>query len=424
MAKCGWRKWAMVFLIILSVLSFPVNVNADQPVGDYIIVADDDIYQYDPKVTYNSQNRQYLVVYWNNRPGCDDIYAQLVRHDGSLINGYIAIAYGCDAERRHPDVAYNSIDNEFLVVWESEIEGKVTIYGRRVSRDGELLGTSPSAISIIDSPLTIGKPAVAYAYTDNKYLVVWLHKESTGAGDLVLGRIINPDGTTDDDSFTVEDVMGSSKDTPGVAYNRHANRFLVVWAHQTWADPVWEIRGQQVHGSGGLYGNPISIVKIAGKDCKNPSVAAIPTASTDDKFLIVWEYWWDSIPSDIDIRARMMSEEGDLQSILAVSNSLDIEGYPRVAGSEANKKFLVTWSNAMTIGLWGRYISDTGDFLSDPINSGSPGAVPGTGDVAAGPVGDFLAVWSDDLMHDDELEYADVFGQLFGSRAYLPLALH
>jgi hypothetical protein len=173
-----------------------------------------------------------------------------------------------------------------------------------------------------------------------------------------------------------------------------------------------------VTGGGYLLGSEIIIADIANKNCNLPSVAAIPTTSTDFKFLIVWEYWYDI--SDSDIRGVMLSEEGAMGDILQISSSTDCESWPHVAGSESNKQFMVTWGNGSTVGIWSRPVSEYGEILRDPIRSFSPGGAPSNSDVAAGPVGDFLAVYFDEDFND-EIYTPNVYGQLFGLRIYLPL---
>jgi hypothetical protein len=56
-------------------------------------------------IAYNSNRDEYLVVWWNDRPGNDDIYGRRVSGDGALIGDWFAIAAGAGHERQHPDVA-------------------------------------------------------------------------------------------------------------------------------------------------------------------------------------------------------------------------------------------------------------------------------------------------------------------------------
>jgi uncharacterized protein YlbG (UPF0298 family) len=124
-------------------------------------------------MAYNSQRQQYLVVWYNDRAGCDDIRAQRVFKNGTLAGGPFYISAGCTADRRYPDVTYNSKHDQYLVVWEhyDAAEG-YSIKGRRVSGAGQVLDTTDITIRGWSNLYTPVKPAVAYAYTSDRYLVV------------------------------------------------------------------------------------------------------------------------------------------------------------------------------------------------------------------------------------------------------------
>lgn len=71
-----------------------------------------------PAVAYNSHREEYLTVWWNDRLGYDDIYGRRLTRNGQLLP-WFAIAYGSE-ERRQPAVAYNSQDDEYLVTYTEE----------------------------------------------------------------------------------------------------------------------------------------------------------------------------------------------------------------------------------------------------------------------------------------------------------------
>jgi hypothetical protein len=74
-----------------------------------------------------------------------------------------------------------------------------------------------------------------------------------------------------------------------------------------------------------------------------------------------------------------------------------------------NPSFLLT-------NIEGRFISTTGSLLDDPINLS--GLVADHPSVTRGPVGDFLTVFDDTPLTTD----SGIYGQLVGSRVYIPLA--
>ena len=90
-----------------------------------------------------------------------------------------------------PAVAYNSTDNEYLVVWYGDdddagtvVDGEYEIYGQRVdAATGVEIGPEMRLSDMGpdgDPAYDAYNPAVAYNSTDNEYLVVW-HGDDVGA---------------------------------------------------------------------------------------------------------------------------------------------------------------------------------------------------------------------------------------------------
>jgi len=75
--------------------------------------------QWLPSVTYNSQDDEYLVVYSNLWPGgMEDIAAQRVRAVDGVLESWANVATGAGEIRGRPDVAYNSMQNEYLIAYD------------------------------------------------------------------------------------------------------------------------------------------------------------------------------------------------------------------------------------------------------------------------------------------------------------------
>jgi hypothetical protein len=90
-----------------------LNVKAGTPIARWFPISDGPVEEVKSRVTYNSQAEEYLVVMFFDRPGCDDIRAERVSKNGTMLGGKW-IAAGCPAERTYPDVAYNDQLNQYL----------------------------------------------------------------------------------------------------------------------------------------------------------------------------------------------------------------------------------------------------------------------------------------------------------------------
>jgi len=405
------------FLVLL--LAIPTVTNAGSPIDGSLPISEAAEQEVRPQVAYNSQRQEYLVVWYNDRTGCDDIRAQRVSKNGILVGGSFYIAAQCTPDRRFPDVAYNSASDQYLVVWEQyDASSGYSIRAKRVSGTGQVLDTNELVIRSYGYNLyTPVKPAVAYASTSDRYLVVWSetwHPLPITYG--IYGQVVTAAGNLDGSMFTISEGT-QPREEPDLAYNRHANRYLVVWQLDT--GTLLDIHGQQVHGGGGLYQGDITIAYYT-KSSTAPAVAAIPTTPNDEKFLVVWEIHY--APNDRDIYARLVAEDGSLSSDFWISWSTGVdESSPAIASSESNLQYFVTWRHPQGVvdkPIRGRAISYQGALLGQTVVfSGVAADYPA---VAAGPTGDFLTVWQDQPI---SVTNTNIYGQLWGNRIYIPIAV-
>jgi hypothetical protein len=98
-----------------------IATSSGVPISRQFLIADQSVDTKDPAVAYNSQQQEYLVVWWNDRTGCDDISGQRVSKSGLPTGSVIWIANQCSDDRDYPVVAYNSQHNEYLVTWQQPI---------------------------------------------------------------------------------------------------------------------------------------------------------------------------------------------------------------------------------------------------------------------------------------------------------------
>jgi hypothetical protein len=387
-------------------------------IGTSFVIGDETVDTKNPAVAYNSQRQEYLVVWWNDRAGCDDIYGRRVSKNGASLGSRFTIAAGCLSERRYPDVAYNSQANEYLVVWE---EDELDIVGQRIPATG---GTTGAAFDIalgVSSYPRYNEPVVEYASTENKYLVVFQSYSPT-TGYSIMALALNNDGPAWGTSFEVEPLSASKKFYPDLAYNHMRNEFLVVWGQ--WNPSQYDIRGRRVKmaGGAGTLGSAFWFSCDPSRDDFAPAVAAVPQ-SPSGQYLVAWEYW--SNLNNYDIWAQRVAGLGTLEgSAFSVYASAQSDLRPAVAGSNSNQQYMVTWTspvglplpNPPFVGIFGRSIATDGSFLSG--TTWIAGLFADNSAVVSGPVGDTLIAFEDTPSSGQ-----DIWGQLLGNRVYLPLAV-
>jgi hypothetical protein len=388
--------------------------------NSFVIRDDSSVAEVQPAVAYNPDRQEYLVVFWNDRPGNDDIRAERVSRDGKPLGG-VWVAAGAGADRRYPDVVYNHLAREYLVVWAAvDTGGNSYIRAQRLAgANAQPLG---AALPIRDAAAAVGLvtyPTVAYSSTDDKYLVVWEDTilappvKTSIVGQILDGEIGGPIGS----ALTIsQDPGGQSRRQPDVAYNRHANGYLVVWLQSD--SQVWSCL---VDGDG----PPPSFTpqQVTAYTDGPPTVAAIPTAPDQYKFLVVWE---TVTPSVYEVDGRLVAENGTPHpggDFIILWDDYGGPQYalrPDVAGDESGKRYLVVWSS-----LWGdddiavQAVSYDGVLEDYWQDTSFPGIIPDYPAVASGPHGDFLIAFQQQPAGSDK----GVFGQLWGNRVYLPLVL-
>jgi hypothetical protein len=244
---------------------------------------------YYPAVAYNSQANEYLVVWWGDDDtgslvyGEFEIYGQRLSASGAEVgtNDFRISDMGgtgdADYDAYYPAVAYNSQDNEYLVVWQGDddtgslVNDEYEIYGQRLSATGGGLGTNDFRISDMggtgNTTYNALYPAVAYNSQDNQYLVVWWGDDDTGSlvneEFEIFGQRLNASGAeAGDNDFRLSDMGPDGNTTyaaayPAVACNSQANEYLVVWHGDDNTSPLideeFEIFGQRFTGGYNVY---------------------------------------------------------------------------------------------------------------------------------------------------------------------------
>jgi hypothetical protein len=217
-----------------------------------------------------------------------------------------------------PEVAYNSADNEFLVIWKGDddtgslIDNEFEAYGQRLNAStGAEVGTNDFRISDMGTDGStaggvagfINGPAVAYNSASNEYLVVWEGDDSPGltadGEQEIFGQRLAGDGSEiGANDFRISD-MGPGGNVNydaydvGLAYLPGRNGYLAVWRGD---DVGWgtlegeeEIFGQALDAFGTEVGvNDFRISDVAGNgDIERDAVFPRALAGTGI-VLVVW----------------------------------------------------------------------------------------------------------------------------------------
>ena len=132
-----------------------------------------------PIVAYDPETGHYLSVFvqWNATNA--HILGEVLRvSDGQVLNQFIV--FNLD-DNYNPDLAYDSDNDVFLIVWEHNVSGDADIYGKyvRVNPDGSVSFRTgyetPDTANLTVNCETGGNqmnPAIAYDPTSTSFLVI------------------------------------------------------------------------------------------------------------------------------------------------------------------------------------------------------------------------------------------------------------
>ncbi len=346
-----------------------------------------------PAVAYNSQANEYLVVWssddgvWSNATSELEIYGQRIdATTGAEIppNDFRISDMGPDGDStfsaQQPTVAYNSQENNYLVVWKgndntgSLADHETEIFGQLINSSGGEILPNDFRISNMgldgDGTFDSHTPVVAYNSQDNNYLVVWYGNTNTGSlhpGEVeIFGQLISATSLEEGSDFRISD-MGPDGDTnfgalrPAVAYNSQDNNYLVVWQgtdNTGSLDPSEiEIFGQLIDATGvEMLSNDFRISDMGpdGDPSYDGYRPAVAYNSQDNNYLVVWQGSDNTgslVPGESEIFGQLISATGDelFSNDTRISNmgpdgalghSVNI---PAVAFNSTNQEYLVVW---------------------------------------------------------------------------------
>jgi hypothetical protein len=275
----------------------------------------------DPAIAYNSSANEYLLVWAADDESGDlvndefEIYGQRINAaTGAAVDATFRISnVGSDGDPAfdayHPAVAYNSEDDEYLVVWQADdgVDDELEIYAQRLTAAGSEIGEDDFRLSTMgtggDPAFDAFRPALAYNSAQNEYLIVWHGDDALDNVVEIYGQRLNAASGAEvgDDDFLISDMGASATDQRfraqdvAVAYNSTDDEYLVVWEGDDDALPLvndeFEIFGQRLSAAGSLVGASGFRISAMGPDgnrayaADNPAVAYNRLTNT---YLVVW----------------------------------------------------------------------------------------------------------------------------------------
>ena len=271
---------------------------------------------------YNPTIDKYFIVWTgddNTPPLVDneiEVFGQRLNTDGSETgtNDFRITHIGPDGDPNYDvgniDLSYNNINNEYLLVWQSNYDDQeTTINGQRLDATTTKVGQTGFLIGDMGDRGDRGtrRPEVAYNSESNEYLVIWegdthvsladdefeifgqrlnaITGQEIGANDFRVSDM-GPDGDAGYDAITAE-----------IAYSSQNNEYLVVWQgddnRETLVNGEQEIFGQRIKADGTEIGENDFRLSDMGTDGDTAfdiyRYVAMVYNNTNNEYLIIWD---------------------------------------------------------------------------------------------------------------------------------------
>jgi len=380
------------------------------PLGSFLDIWVDDVDNYNPAVAYNSRHDEYLVVWENDRGATRDIYARRVAGNGTLKSSFTIVS-NANKWNYLPDVAYNPVRDEYLVVYTYQVNtSDYDIYARRVKWDGSWMSAE---ISVNLDAAKQWYPAVAYNSQNDEYLVVYENYWSGSLRDIAAQRVAS-DGVLLS-WRNIATAPNTVRRLPDVAYNATRNEYLIAYTYQ-YNPTDGDIYGKVASANLGTLGTEMY---IADTTFNQDGVAL---AAGPNEYLAVWE----DGPSTTHrtIFGRRVSGAGALQPDFAIVDHFNQACVEVAAGYGPIYGYLVAWRFIGSSSHWdvyGRYVKAGQDSAWESefaIDTGSD--LQRSPALACGSRGDCLVVEEDNWPSADY----EIRGRLALARhVYLPLVV-
>lgn len=320
-----------------------------------------------PTPEYNMFSNEYLIAYTMSEVGFDQ-FGTMIDSTGTIINTPFPISQK-DKSQMHSRVAFNTLEKQYFVVYNSSEIGSPDIRGVILDENG-----IPVTEELIIND-TVGdqyNPYIVYNSRENTYLINWEdfrnvpNWEQNGE---IYGALLDSDGSVLVNDIAMIDDFGTINEGDQrhneIAYNEDKNEFFVCWSDMAPSLQNVGVRGRFIASDGTLAG-PIFIVEDSPAPQMYPHPIYVPTKR---KYFIQWEdgrnaedpnaYWRDIYADEIDIYGKWMSSSGiSFSDEIVFCDQPGIQRYSSISYADDSDRIMVAWMDSVDEDL---KLGETGD---------------------------------------------------------------
>jgi len=333
-----------------------------------------------PQAAYNSQYGYYLVVFESYSGATSQLNVDRVVVPGTAEESVGGLTWEAQ-DSINPALAYNHTSTDFMAVYMYDAPGDGSAYeiwGKNVHWNFFSVMPSPNPFKIFSwANRSLYSPRIAWNSLHNEYLVVWsaLDTEHSLIND-VSGVRVAPTGIVQSASpITISEDPDHSPHQVDVTYNLATDEYLVVW-RRMWTGVDGDIFGARLRGSDGWLVTPpgIFIIDANLSDQSHPAV----TTNQQGRYFVVWQQL-DS-PGDHDIYGVELDVDGNrIGSDFPIATTLNDETVPDVAAKPgAVGDYSVVWQQGPdgSAAVWATRLAGDEPYFEVAAQSGWSKEVP------------------------------------------------
>jgi hypothetical protein len=314
-----------------------------------------------------------------------------------LVGGAFQIS-SSQFDETNADIAYDSDNNRYMVVWQLPVSGGTAIGAAILNANGTFLGAGPFFVRFDAPPNLAGivrRPAVAFAPGFGYYVVF---EENFGAQTDIMGVPVSSAGAVSIQNYlNLSRGNAAEQSYPDIAATGGSG-FLVVW--QDFRTGNNEIVAQSVVA--GNFGSVVNYALTA--DARSDERPAIASAfpGVANRNVVVWQRF-NGV--DHDVIARVFDNTGNVVSVeLPIGVFAYSQIAPAIAYDSQRNEFMVVWETSLggtasdITGCRLQYNFNTNLFLAPTFPISTIYLADLEPSVAVDPAtGRFLVVWERDM---------------------------
>lgn len=329
-----------------------------EKLGDIIdILKTEDIVML-PRLVYNPNKNQYLVIYCL---GLDyfNIHGVILDEQGRAVGEHFRVV-DAPANQFHYTMAFNSKQNQYLVTYNDFRDDISSAYGVILDDAGKII---KEEFIISDAAGHQVNPVVCYNPKEDTYLINWedfrAHGDRLAALETlenmtdIFGALLSSDGTILKNNISMcfdADGINADQRFNGIAYNSKTNQFLASWTDTRDSLQNAGVVGRIVQPDGSMPEEDFPLVDAPGAQMISHAVY-VPE---EDKYFIAFErdlneldkFYFKDITANLDIAAMWLDADGKPESdIIDIYSGEGNNRFVRFAYSNKCSSFLLVWQS-------------------------------------------------------------------------------